>query len=338
MPLWGMAQNVDAMIRETVAYGSSKDYFFKHFDVGVTAGTSGFGIDFTTQLTSWAQVRVGYNISPVFNLKSSLDVWKPLGMKDDDSVQRLLSSVLGKSPEETINLESEFDMQNVKLLFDVFPIKRNRNFHVTVGAYYGPKHLGSFISNTKSFNTLSYLRAYNMIYNNAKHGKFFDLSPLGISLPKVIMDELNETVLPRIVKSEDMTIPVGTYAHDICDEAGNVIYHQGETVMLRPDGRDVVEVSVSTSHLKPFVGVGYSLPLTKDRRSLISLDAGVMLWKKPTATTNVVEQDGDHEHVVQIDLIKDVDHVPGDLGKYVRTFGKLNVYPEISLRFSQRIW
>lgn len=338
MPLWGMAQTVDEVIRETFAFSSMRNTFFKHLDVGVTVGTDGFGIDLTTQLTPWAQLRAGYTISPVFNLKADLDVWKPIGQKQDNSMQNLLASVIGMAPDDKIYLESEFDMQSVKLLFDIFPVKKNRKFHVTFGAYYGPNHLGSFVNESRSFNTLAYIRAYNMVYGDAMHGHFINLSPLGVTLPAEFTEALNKTLLPDIVKAEDITIPVGTYSHDIVAEDGTVRYHQGDLVMLRPNNKDVIKVDVHVNKLKPYIGAGYTFALSQDGKSSIDVDAGIMFWGRPKVTTTVVQNYTREDKITYLDLNEDVEHVPGKLGNYARKFHSLPVFPEISLRFSRRLW
>lgn len=324
MPLAGVAQ--DGKIA------------FKHFDLGVSAGTCGFGLEVATPLSKSAQLRAGGVLHTSPSYTYSLDVWKPIGMNENSSVMKMMTSALGHSPASTINIGGTLNMQNVKLIVDMFPIKKNHNFYVSLGLYYGNSILVEGINSASSFNTLAFIRAYNKLYDNACRGKFLDLTSLNVKLPQEVLDILNGSVLPEIVEAGDITIPVGTYAHDIYGADGALLYKAGDIVMLRPDSKDVVSVDVKVNKWKPYVGVGYTIPLGGS--SSISVDAGALIWGgRPKVKTKVVDFDASGNRIsTNIDLLRDVDHLPGDFGKKIRELKNYVVYPEVNVRFTQRIW
>ena len=165
-----------------------------------------------------------------------------------------------------------------------------------------------------------------------------------------------------------LTIPVGTYSHDIAaasnvyytrdmtDENGNVthragelryaegdvMHKAGETVRLRPNDRDMILIDAKVSSFKPYIGMGYSLPLRKDGKLKLSVDAGVLLWGGHPEITTVVESEGSDAsgNVIHngIDLTRDVDNIGGSLGELVDKAKRYGVMPEVTLRLSQRLW
>lgn len=316
--------------------------YVKHFDIAVSAGTHGFGFEVAAPITKWSQVRFGGILRPVKTYNFTLDIWQPATNSKNEAIIKMVASAMNAKTSSTIDMEGERYFQNLKLLIDFYPIKKHRNFYITAGVFNGKRKIAHIKNTFLSFNTLSYMREYNLIYSNAKKGEFLDLTPIGGSLPEEALDVLRESFFPSIVEAGDMAIPVGTYSHDIYGANGELLHSKGDYVMLRPDRNDVVSMKANVINaFKPYLGIGYSLPVSKDGRTKISLDAGILLWGGvPTITTNVVEgvdAEG-NEVTTTIDLVNDVDHIPGSLGKHIRSAKHYPVYPEVSLRFSRTIW
>ena len=147
---------------------------------------------------------------------------------------------------------------------------------------------------------------------------------------------------------------MGTYSHDVVAQQdvydangnlrhrkGDVIRRAGETVRMVPDDDDMIRYDVHVNKFKPYFGVGYELAVSKDKRSTIGIDAGVLFWGgKPGIDFKLpVGKDAEGKNIYQtLDLVSDVDNVPGKLGDHVSTARDYCVYPEVSVRFARRLW
>ncbi len=122
---------------------------------------------------------------------------------------------------------------------------------------------------------------------------------------------------------------------------GEVIYHAGDALRYVPDEDGVAEVKSHVNRFKPYIGVGYSWYLTKDHRTQLGVDAGVMLWGgTPSINVKVpVGNNADGETVyAKVNLAKDVKDSPSKIQHYIDILNKFPVFPEIGIRISHRIW
>lgn len=376
LSLTGMAQS---KITRTWRSIQEKN-IFSHIDVSATAGTTGFGFDLATPVTDWAQLRLGGVFRWHTTYDATLNVNTPEKLEGDPRMSKLIYSLMTQEPEKTIDMQGTFAMNNFKVLVDFFPIKKHRNFHITVGAFIGNKDIVNGQNTNISVNSLSAMRMYNNMYNTSKSGKFIDLSPLGIKFEDAASKQMEQKIVDKLQEAGEMTIAVGTYANDIVaqediyyayaekDAAGNtihkkgdlrvakgqVLHRKGETTYLTPDENNMIKTDVSVNAVKPYVGLGYTLPLSKDKRTSISLDAGVMFWGgSPKVNTYISEgcrpvritdsetgkTDIKYKEVYNtVNLAKDVDLYNDNFGDQVRKAKDYKVFPEVSLRFTQRIW
>ena len=123
---------------------------------------------------------------------------------------------------------------------------------------------------------------------------------------------------------------------------GDVIHRAGETIRLTPDDNDLVRIDAKVNKFKPYLGIGYTMPVTKDGRTQISLDAGLLIWGGAPSVVALVETGGSDKAgnrlFQSIDLAHNAKDVRGKLGTLVDKAKGYTVMPELSLRFSQRIW
>lgn len=110
-----------AQAGEPVEYG-----LFNHIGVGASIGTEGYGFDLAVPVTRWAAVRVGISKNPDIRYSKEIEVRVENKLTDDE-----------------IKVEAKLnDEINYKLLVDLYPFK-NSSFHLTGGAYLGPKNIVS---------------------------------------------------------------------------------------------------------------------------------------------------------------------------------------------------
>lgn len=101
------------------------DDVFNHLSVGITAETSGVGLDVATTVGSHLQLRAGVTVMPAIKFGTTVSAQGTNGWSWDyyDYI-------------DYIDLEGKTGFTNGKLLVDFYP-SRNSSFHVTAGAYFG---------------------------------------------------------------------------------------------------------------------------------------------------------------------------------------------------------
>lgn len=114
------------------AQGVFGENLFNHYAVGLTCGTTGYGLDVATTIGDIFQLRAGFTTIPKIKIKTSLDV---SSVGDYSKYADYASGI-----PESVDVEGKLNMTNFKLLLDIFPFKKS-NFHITAGAYIGPDKL-----------------------------------------------------------------------------------------------------------------------------------------------------------------------------------------------------
>ena len=110
---------------------------FQHLDLSVTAGTTGIGLEVSSPITDMFQVRLGYDFTP--RIKYRIRLWAIMGgvpAGDSDKFSRMsaiMESFTGFKLDDHIDMDTRLTMNHVKLLFDVFPFKNNKHWHLTAG-------------------------------------------------------------------------------------------------------------------------------------------------------------------------------------------------------------
>ncbi len=406
---------------------TQRNGWFNHIDVAFTAGTSGLGFDLATPMTDWARLRMGGVFRPfvTYDANFGMEVAEGLTKEEQDErfakLSETMMSLTGKTPARNIAMEGDMKMNNFKMLVDIFPIKRHRNFHVTVGFYYGDNTLLDARPTHESVRNLAAINLCNSMYKKALgRESLIDFEALGINNDGGAKFEVAEKVLRRWgahtetsgkgginagdVPSEfnkelgidptnnkyyaeyGISLPLGTINHDVIAQEdiyydysekldnpyyvdagdghvmveyrtdangrmikkgeiryrkGEVIYHAGDPLRFVPDENNSVRAVSKTNKFKPYIGMGYSMPITKDKRTSVSVDAGLMFWGgKPNVDISTpigVDAQGNTVYNT-VDLVEDVSNLPSSVEKYIDVAKMFSVFPEISLRISQRIW
>jgi hypothetical protein len=107
---------------------------FEHLSAGISLGTTGIGIELATPVNEFLQLRAGYSFMPKFTVKVSKDI--------DNPSEDFLKKEDGSGYYNHIDIEAKPNMNDFKLLLDVYPFKKG-TFRVTAGAYIGSSKLAS---------------------------------------------------------------------------------------------------------------------------------------------------------------------------------------------------
>lgn len=325
-----------------------------HLDLSVTVGTTGIGFDLAMPVGNYVQIRTGGTFMPHFRYSTDFEVETEKGSKKDlSSIASKLSSYLCLDLRNNVTMTATPSFNNFKLLVDVFPFK-NKHWHVTAGFYLGGSTLGTACNAIEDASTLLGVQVFNSLYDRieAAYESGGSIEGLGFNLPEKLQN--------RILSYGRMSIPEGKYAHDVYAEAdilydhdvidndmesetwgevihakgdvkipkGSIIHRKGDAYRMTPDENGMVKATAKVNRFKPYLGFGYGGPISKDKNTSISFDAGLMFWGgTPSFTTH----DG-------TDLINDVEDIPGKVGNYIKLVKAFKVYPVISLRITQKLF
>ena len=316
---------------------------FQHLDLSVTAGTTGIGIELSSPIGEYMQLRAGYDYMPRFTAKMKFDITiggKPAHQYDAqgnpvesafDKMQKMMLGFSGYEVEDHVDMIGKPTMNNFKLLLDFFPFKTNKHWHFTAGFYWGPSQFAMADNTTEAMTSLLAVGIYNRIYERAqKNYPLMDWEDMGIS--DEIIDKYHLNFIPtelyqQIVSYGRLGFTLGTFKHEVVDN-DDVVHKAGETYNMEPGDDGMIHVRAKSNPFKPYVGFGYGGNLVKGRDDWkISFDAGVWFWGR----TKLYTHDG-------IDLLNDVENIGGQVGDYVDLFNAFKVYPVLNLRITKRLF
>ncbi len=301
------AQYIPAFRTDTVIWKDpGTDYWkrgnsLKHLEVSLTLGTSGVGLDVALPVSQFMQVRLGYDYMPQFKklLRMNLAGGGEAARQYDgqgnrvrtkfDKIQQYLYEESGMEIDDHILLTGQLNMHNLKALVDIYPFKYNKHWHFTAGVYYGPTQLAKADDATEAQTTLSLMEAYNQDYEKAS--------------------------------SSDAIKGYGRLTLYPGDK-------NGKPCLVDPTDDGSVKISVKTSEIKPYIGVGYTGRLISSRDDWkVSAELGVWIWD---GAPKQRMHDGTD--------LADLSNIYGTLGSCVSVFNALKVYPVLSVRFAKTIF
>lgn len=317
------------MLISVSGYSQQKESFqvkgsniFHKLDASITLGTTGVGIDLSSPIGNYLQLRAGYDFVPRFHYHMNFGV--QVGddpSKSDSKFQRLsglLKDVTGFDVDNQIEMIGKPTMNNFKFLVDVFPLRNNKNFHITAGFYLGSSQIAEAVNATEDMPSLMAVSIYNNFYNKiSRHEPIYD------------GNYLDPDFEDKILSYGRMAIRIGNYSHDIYDGNGNLIHAKGDLYMMEPDENSMCMASVKVNSFKPYLGLGYGGRLFKNSNKYrVAVDCGLLFWG---GTPSIITHDG-------TDLAKDVDNISGKVGDYVDILKRFKAYPVISVRFTKTIF
>ena len=283
---------------------------FTHLDLGVTLGTDGIALDLAAPIGDYVQMRLGFAYLPPFRMKTAFSAQlgdEPVSSDKFDKMAGMMKDLTGYTVDQNIDMIAEPTFWNGKLLFDVFPFQK-KNWFFTAGIYVGPARVARAYNTTEDMPSLMAMSMYNNIYDKVLNEEpIITYNGTGIELPPAIND--------KILSAGRMSVPVG--------------YYRGtdERYRMVPNEEGMVKAEVIANIVRPYVGFGYRLPISRDQRTLFCFNAGVLCWGDPKLLTH----DG-------TDLVHDVDRIQGQIGKYVDIVTAMKVYPILNVTFSRRLF
>lgn len=325
---------------------------FQHLDVSLTIGTPGIGLEVSSPVTEWAQLRLGYEFMPRFTKTMGFDMTingQPARSYDEegnrqetrfDKLKEFMYSFTGFDIDDHVEMIGKPTLNNFKLLVDVFPFKDNqkwKNLHFTAGFYWGSSKFAEAVNSTEAMVSLVSAGIYNKMYESAKNGDpLISFDPNQFPTLQGVAIDMPEPVRNKFIDYGDMGFVVGYFTHDIADEKGK---KKGDPYIVEPDEDGMVRVTARSNSFKPYLGFGYGGNMLKKRDDWkISFDCGMMIWggtPELTVYHGLKLPNGSYRNV---SLTDDVENISGQVGTYVDLFKAFKVFPVLSLRITKRIF
>lgn len=298
---------------------------FNHLDASITLGTTGIGFDLATSVGNYAQLRVGYAFMPSFHksMYFGVQVGDKAESKYDangnrvetkfDKMADALNQITGYQVEDRVEMIGMPTYNNLKVLVDVFPFRKDKRWHVTAGFFLGPSRVAKAYNATEAMPTLMAVSIYNTIRE-----KTLASYEAGWPYPPVISVgtwELNETDM--IESMAEKFIRYGRMGMHVGD------YEDGSPYMMEPGDDGMVKAEVKANVFKPYIGLGYGGRLVKNNNKFhVAVDLGAMFWG---GSPRIITHEG-------VDLTKDVSNISGKVGDYVKIAKNFKVFPVLDVR------
>ena len=296
--------------------------FFQHMDASVTLGSTGIGIDVSSPMGEYAQLRAGFSFMPHIHNKMSFEVQVGDDASKSKSKFQNLSGILkdmtGYQVNNSIDMIGVPTYYNFNMMVDVFPFKNNKHWHFTAGFYLGNSLIGKAYNTTEDMPSLVAVGIYNTMYEKAIRKEPFVIFNYNGN-PIAITDdpEYQDMLYKKFSEYGRMGVRIGNYVSD------------GSPYIIEPDENSMVKAEVRVNAFKPYLGFGYGGRLLKgDDRYKISFDCGAMFWG---GTPSILTHDG-------TDLAKDVENIRWKVGDYVDLIKGFKVFPVLNLRISRTLF
>jgi hypothetical protein len=279
--------------------------------VGVNLGTTGIGIDVATKLTNWASLRMGVDYTPGIIVPMNFNVncytGETLTPTKFAKLQELMQEFTGFYVDDNIRMDCQARMVNFKFLVDFYPL-RNKHWYVTAGFYWGSSYVAKSINARSEMSSLLAIAMYNRMYDYIANTDFME-EPLykDYYLDPDVADALKE----RFERYGRVGVHMGDYK-------------EGGLYMMEPDADGMVKAKAYVNSFKPYLGLGFKT--TMGQHVDLNVDLGTMMWG---GAPKLITHEG-------VDLVRDVENIPGKVGDYVEIARHLKAYPVLTASFIYR--
>lgn len=280
-----------------------------HLDLSFTAGTTGYGFDFSMPMSKDVSMRIGASFLSKTNNTQHLQIQTDtyddnLSAEENQQmsavrfgkIQDFIGQFTGHEIEQQVSLRKKTSMNNLRLLVDVTPFV-NKHWRLTAGFYYGNADITKTVCTEASQSTLMGLNVWNSLYEKVMAEEpIINHKGIAVYLPYEFEEEIRN-------EYGEMSIKAGTYKHDIyaeedvmwtydaydpitgdvLHEAGDIRYHkgdlihrQGDAYYTTPGNDNMIKIIQHTSKFRPYLGAGYGGLLTKDGLTSFTVEAGLL--------------------------------------------------------------
>ena len=336
-----VAMPVGDYVRLRVGYEYMPRFSVKS-DVNIETTTGGKASNFISKFSK---------INEMLAEHEDIDINLPYFAEEKAMLENYQSGKLEAKDYVTMSMKPS--MHQFKFLVDVLPFKNNKHWSFTAGFFAGPSQVGDASNMDKE---TAILRAVNLY--NSRYYKDYIMNYMDLQFPDAngVMHHGEINSLTDFVKKYGMAgFSLGTFKDD------------GSKALMVPGKDATARADMKVCPFRPYLGFGYNTHLSKDKKWKLNVDAGIMfLCGAPSvyvdnvyrvdASKLVLDADGNYygeivrwnpnefayeecgKKVDHVDMIRDLDNIPGKVGDMVHTVSKFKVYPNASVTFSYRLF
>lgn len=305
-----------------------RNHVADNLEVGLTIGTTGFGLEVATPVTRWVKVRTGVDWIPSFHVPMNFDINTfSDGLPSDNfqHVQEMVYELTGIEVDDRIKMIGKPTMLNFKFLVDVFPFEQNRHWHFTAGFYIGSSTIATAVNDRSEKQSLVGLNIYNRAYEYFNN--LTDIFDVPIGGGNYMDPEQVLRIQRKFREYGRMGIKVGEFKDT------------GEPYIMEPAPDGSVSAKAYANMFKPYLGFGYGGFLDKEQKWTVGVEAGILIWGGvPDVINHDRILDSTGERYMRVNMTKDLKNVKGKVGDYLNVFKALPVYPAINFRISYTIF
>lgn len=302
-----------------------------------------------------------YNNNPNLSDKENAAEEEKLSQHRFDRLNELLYGMMGMRVNNSVAVDGEPTFNNAKILVDIAPL-RDKRWHITAGVYLGNRRIAKAQNTTADARSLVALNAYNTMYYKACADEpMIEYGDIWVYIPEISEKFLSygeisayvgkykndvHATEPVYYSYSNVDMATGEYKkEEIIDKhgkkviremkegdlrynVGDLMHRAGDAYRMVPNNECMVKANAYANAIKPYLGVGYSGYIDSYKRTMLSVDCGVMFWG---GRPSIITHDG-------IDLVRDLYDLNSSVNKYVKIVKALPVYPVIELKISQRIF
>lgn len=290
---------------------------FNKLEAGITLGTTGFGIEFATPVTEWAKVRVGASFMPHFTVPMHFGITSytdgtSVNSNNFGKIQDLMYKISGYEMDDRVDVEATPRMANYKVMVDVFPLAKNRRWHVTLGFYTGPRRIAMAVNTMEEMPSLLAISMYNRLYDATQEPDFIEnISSQPIFNNVYIDPEVAYELQQKLAEYGRLGIRMGDFK-------------DGSPYYMEPGKDGTVRANAYVNTMRWYTGLGYETSVSKDKHWNIGFDLGVMFWG---GAPKVITNDN-------VNMTDDLDNIRGKVGDYMKLARHMKVYPTFEFKFS----
>lgn len=306
---------------DTVSSWCKTNHVADGLNVSLSLGDMGLGLELSTPVTKWVDLRAGVDWMPRFKLPMyfNLNTYSDgVATGNFNHIAQMVYDNTGIEMDATVKMIGVGSMVNFKLLADVYPIPSNRHWRVTAGFYVGTSMIGRAYNAYEEKPTLVGLNIYNRAYEYFTNLKDIFNVPLGNN---TYMDpDLVEEFQEKFRRYGRLGIHIGDFKED------------GKPYIMEPAPDGTVSAKAFVNRFKPYLGAGYNTDLDRDGKWNFGVDLGVLFWGGQPDVYNY-----DYATGREINFTKQLTNIRGKVGDYVRAVKAFPVFPVVAVRFSYSI-
>lgn len=304
----------------TMSLSLSSQEFKLPIDLGITAGSTGVGLEFEVPVTNSLGIRGGFDYVPHFTktLHFSVSVGEDYAdaYAQEQKFQDLsnkLKTLTGIEVDRTVDMVGQPSFHNFNLMIDAYPFQ-NKNWRFTAGIFAGPSTIAHAENATYDAPALVSVNIYNDLYGRVINS-YENFEPL--------------------IQLGDGDIYAGESLYNTFKNWGHMGMHVGDyksaadsAYFMIPDGQCMVKATLEVNRIKPYFGFGYKGPVFKNNSDYsIAFDCGLLFWG---GTPKVITHEG-------VDIAHGMKNLNKQIDRYVTLTNHFPVYPLIKLTLSRRI-